>query len=90
MVLLPPRQPSVLKRTSRFLRCCFNLRCFDRTLSSIAIEFPLQGGNASLSKAVPTASCGLEMLLRSDVDQLDGMVVAANFDWALVAAVIDL
>ena len=90
MVLLPPRQPSVLNRTSRFLRCCFNRPCFDRPLSSIAIEFPLQGGNASLSKAVPTASCGLEMLLRRDVDQLDWMVVAANFDRALVAAVLNL
>ena len=41
-------------------------------------------------KAVPTASCGLEMLLRRDVDQLDRMVVAANFDRAFVAAVLNL
>ena len=84
VVLLSPRQPAVLG-TALFL-----LVCWDWPLSRIAIEFPLQGGNASLSKAVPTASCGLEMLLRRDVDQLDRMVVAANFDRALVAAVFDL
>ena len=72
-------------RRHRLLLCC----ALDGPLSRIAIEFPLQGGNPSLPQAVPTASCGLEMLLRSDADQLDRMLVAANFDRALVAAVVD-
>ena len=72
-------------RRHRLLLCC----ALDGPLSRIAIEFPLQGGNPSLPQAVPTASCGLEMLLRSDADQLDRMLVTANFDRALVAAVVD-
>ena len=83
VVLLPPRQPAVLG-TALFL-----LVCLDWPLSRIAIEFPLQGGNPSLPQAVPTASCGLEMLLRSDADQLNRVLVTANFDRALVAAVVD-
>ena len=89
VVLLPPRQPSVLS-TGLLMRCCCDWRCLDRPLSCIAIKFPLQGGNPSLPQAMPTATCGLEMLLRSDVDQLYRMLVAANFDRALVAAVVDL
>ena len=84
VVLLSPRQPAVLG-TALFL-----LVCLDWPLSRIAIEFPLQGGNPSLPQAVPTASCGLEMFLRRNADQLNRMVVAANFDRALVAAVFDL
>ena len=72
------------------MRCCCDWRCLDRPLSCIAIKFPLQGGNPSLPQAMPTATCGLEMLLRSDVDQLYRMLFAADFDRALVAAVVDL
>ena len=73
-------------RRHRLFLCCG----LDGPLSRIAIEFPLQGGNPSLPQAVPTASCGLEMLLRSDADQLYRMLVTADFDRALVAAVFDL
>ena len=72
-------------RGHRLLLCC----ALDGPQSRIAIEFPLQGGNPSLPQAVPTASCGLEMLLRSDADQLDRVLVTANFDRALVAAIVD-
>ena len=37
-----------------------------------------------------TSSRGLEMFLGRNADQLDRMPVAANFDRALVAAVVDL
>ena len=83
VVLLPPRQSAVLGTA------LFFLGCLDWPLSCIAIEFPLQGGNPSLPQAVPTASCGLQVLLRSDVDQLYRMLFAADFDRALVAAVVD-
>jgi len=72
-------------RGHRLLLCC----ALDGPQSRIAIEFPLQGGNPSLPQAVPTASCGLEMLLRSNADQLNRMLVTANFDRAFVAAVVD-
>ena len=54
-----------------------------------AVEFTLKEFNPFLPQTVPAAPGCLEMFLRSNADQLHWMLAAANFDRALVAAVMN-
>ncbi len=60
-----------------------------RTLSGLAVEFPLQRGNASFTKTVAASAQGLEMLFRRDCDQLNRMLFASDLNRALVTTPAD-
>ena len=59
------------------------------TISGFAIEFSLQRGDASLTKAMTASTQGLKMLFRSDRYRLNRMGVAADLNGALVTAPAD-